>query len=101
MPISCTSAETAAAGSPDRIAGTSLLAAYHRAVEPVVVHRDHCDFASDAGLIARSPEHAGKALGEAFEGDRDEARAKADALALLRSAREGIDVLIAEVEREG
>lgn len=64
----------------------------------VVVTRDLCDMAATAGEIATDLKFAGIALGDAFEGDRNEADALAGVLALLLSAREGIDELIAEVE---
>jgi hypothetical protein len=60
--------------------------------------RDLCDLSATAGDIAIDMTFAGTALGDAFEGLRDEAGARRGALALLYSAREGLADLIAEVE---
>ncbi len=66
--------------------------------EAAVVGRDLADMSATAREIAIELSYAADALGQAYEGERDEAQAKAGALALLRSAAAGIADLIAEVE---
>ncbi len=68
------------------------------AADTPVVARTLADLATSAYSIADELITAGAGLGDAFEGNRDEAKAKAGALACLLSAQEGIAELIREVE---
>ena len=68
------------------------------APQAAIVARDLLDMAASARDIGRDLVYAAQSLDDAYLGDRDEAQAKAGALALLRSAQEGIADLIKEIE---
>ncbi len=68
--------------------------------DTIILARDLGDMGATAGGIAIDIKYAGKALGDAFDGERDKADAQRGALALLYSARARIAELIAEVEAE-
>lgn len=72
----------------------------YTAAEPVATRRDLLTLASRVREFASELTYAEIALNAALEGDRDEAEARAAALDLLRSVREGVAESIAELEGE-
>lgn len=63
-----------------------------------IVARDLADMAATAGDIGLDLRWVEKYLGEAYEGDRDEAQAVAAALRLLRGMPERVVALVREIE---